>query len=36
MIEIVQLILAILGLNSISRVTREAVINVSQQIENAL
>ncbi len=36
MIEIVQLILAILGLNSISRVTREAVNNVSQQIENAL
>ncbi len=36
MIEIVQLVLAIIGLNSISRVTRQAVNKVSKQIENSL
>ena len=36
MIEIVQLVLAIIGLNSISRVTRQAVSKVSKQIEDSL
>ena len=36
MIEIVQLVLALLGLNSISRVTSQAVNKVSKQIENSL
>ena len=36
MIEIVQLVLAIIGLNSISRVTRQAVNKVSKQIERSL
>ena len=36
MIEIVQLVLAIIGLNSVSRVTRQAVNKVSKQIEDSL
>ena len=36
MTEIVQLVLAIIGLNSISRVTRQAVNKVSKQIERSL